>query len=525
MLFIFSQCDKMQLPKTLRYKTMQHKSEKDLPAYQQKMADLKNNLPALYAAVDAKYKASGDALKLAAKAKLLEKLQGDGKVAITLVDIQVGFTLAGAGLTAPGGDEVIVSNMHLLDAVIEIQKEHPELAKNLEIVTSQDAHVLNRDRNSVDVKTMITAYNNDANAVNEIIDHEQLELEPLDGIKSFGLHCLENTPDAAIAQPIEERLAVLEQNGMDVVRFAKINFSGPKAGMLLKQGIRLDKLTPDAGIFNTDTPLSYLSYFNGAKHKAIVMTGICGDVCVEEGALGLAHLNTVEVHDPFVHYLVIKEFGMTYEGKRSGTEAKYKAVNNGKVEYVPYEGFRSNPDLIVAEKKKDDEKKNDDQNALALSGNNQNAPVLTAREQVLANIKFDNYVKVLEAKAANLHKRKKGPAAKVADEIVKDLKAAKDSYLNSKETDSKSVIDFKLACKDAVKKARPELEKHRGFKKFFAEFMSAIFSILTLGIVNAATKRGFFSVVKPYCTTDSAKKLNKMETAVDKEIQTDPALR
>ena len=478
-----------------------------LAEYTKKMTALEKDLPTQYKTIEAKYKKSGDALKLAAKERLLEKLKADGQIAITLVDIQVGFTIDGAGLTAPGGDNVILSNIALLDAIIEIQKENPDLAKKIEIVTSQDAHVADRNRKSADSKTMIAAYKSE-DTVNEVIDGEELELQKLDGVKKFGFHCLSGTPDVAIAKPIEERLELLEKKGMDVHRFGKINFSGPKAGMLLKKGIKLEDpkfYAENEAIYDDKNPTSYLDFFKGKQYQSIVMTGICGDVCVEEGALGLAeHLKTVEVHDPFVHYLVIKDYGMTYDGekgKRTGTEAKFKKAG---VKYVPYEGFRSNPELMAEPKKED--KKTDS---------------MATRNQVLTQIKFDGFIKELRVKAKHLHNGKKETtASKVADKLVKALETAKTNFRDSKKSDSESLVDFKVACIVAVTAARPELAKHRGFHKYFAKFLSAMASLFTLGIINVVTKKDFFSVVKLKGKTDSAKKLDKLEADLDKEIPT-----
>jgi hypothetical protein len=65
---------------------------------------------------------------------------------------------------------------------------------------------------------------------------------------------------------------------------------------------------------------------------------------------------------------------------------------------------------------------------------------------------------------------------------------------------------FKKACLDAVNESRDVLEQHRGWKEFFAKFISAVTSILTLGLANLYTGKGIFGLFTAH--TDAKKELD-----------------
>ena len=162
---------------------------------------------------------------------------------------------------------------------------------------------------------------------------------------------------------------------------------------------------------------------------------------------------------------------------------------------------------------------NQDKNASDQSENDLNQKLskhVRMSTRILMNIDWKGHLERLKEKAQKLRKDgKETPASKIAQGLIKDLEQAQKNFQNSKTVTPASINSFIKSCSDAVTAARPELEKHRGFKGFFSKFMSAIASILTIGIVNAVTKRGFFSVVKPG-KTDSAKKLDALMDDVKK---------
>lgn len=273
----------------------------------------------------------------------LSKLKDGEKIAVTLVDIQNDFVLKGFALYALGGENTVLSNIALLDAISELIVQDPSVAQKIDIVTSQDAHILNRDIASPDSVTMANSSYGKQETVAAIIA-EQKELEPfVHGQGTFGLHCLNGTVGAAIAKPIETRLAALSAL-VQIHRFGKINFSGPKAGMLLKAEVDLSdaKYQDQANGIYDPKKLSYLEFFQDANYQDVLVTGICGDVCVQQAAEGLVkHVKHVSVIDPLVHYLVVPGVHQ-FDKVRGNTVASYDEKG---IEYIESGEFRANPEL------------------------------------------------------------------------------------------------------------------------------------------------------------------------------------
>jgi len=238
---------------------------------------------------------------------LISSALDDRKISIMLVDIQNDFVLKDFALYAPGGENTITRNMALLDAFNELITEKPELITRFEIVTSQDAHILGRDNTDKDAQIMAHAYGLDA--TNAAIAKEQQEMLPINPPEgSFGLHCMRGTVGADIAKPIEDRLKALEAMGINTFRFGKVTFSGPEAGMLLKRGTLLSHSSEES-IYD-EVALSYSAFFASRNYSKVLITGICGDVCVQQAAEGLAQLfkriasaSVAAVVDACVHYL------------------------------------------------------------------------------------------------------------------------------------------------------------------------------------------------------------------------------
>jgi nicotinamidase-related amidase len=219
----------------------------------------------------------------------ISQLNGEQKLVIDLVDIQNDFALASGGLYAPGGESMILSNMALLDALEEIIKENPSLSEKVIIMTSQDAHRYHRKENDPEVKAMGKAFHKDQ--VEYVKQKEAAELLPF-GVSlgdSYGFHCMMGTKGVEIAAPIEARLKELKELGIAIHRFGKINFSGPEAGMLLKEGIELGSpsvLEKNANIYD-ERCISYNEFLeNQGVDNPLVVTGICLNVCVQQAAEG-----------------------------------------------------------------------------------------------------------------------------------------------------------------------------------------------------------------------------------------------
>ena len=298
-------------------------------------------------------------LKQSLKDMLILKLKGlnsGEKIAITLVDIQNDFVLADFALYAGGGENTVTSNMALLDAVTELAAVDGSLTNKLEIVTSQDAHRQGRTIDSMEARALQAGYLNYANdgktdvarlKTQQAIDTEQTELLPMNPSEGqYGLHCMTGTIGAAIAKPIEDRLNKLSAAGFEVTRFGKINFSGPEAGMMLHKGIDLSDQkyqSTDYSIYHYSNT-SYLQFYKNKPYKSVLVTGICGDVCVQQAAEGLKKAFVdldVQVVDACTHYLAIPAIGKHYDATRNAVEASYATK---KVNVLAFPFARSNRD-------------------------------------------------------------------------------------------------------------------------------------------------------------------------------------
>jgi hypothetical protein len=114
-------------------------------------------------------------------------------------------------------------------------------------------------------------------------------------------------------------------------------------------------------------------------------------------------------------------------------------------------------------------------------------------EKIVSYDPNSNYKKALEA--ANL--------------LLVQLKQIKLNFIESEHPD-KAV--FKRDCQKAIKLARVELEVHRGWKQFFADILSVLCSIITLGSINLISGRSLFGLFPT--PTDSATKLDQFETTM-----------
>ena len=174
---------------------------------------------------------------------------------------------------------------------------------------------------------------------------EQQELKsnnPLE--KSYGLHCITGTIGAAIAKPIEHRLNQLKSLSFAITRFGKINFSGPEAGMRLQDNIDLSHthfLEASQVIYHPSNQ-SYIQFFRDKQFKSIYVTGICGDICVQQAAEGLKeelpHTKMMVV-DACTHYLVLPE--KPYDATRTSVTSSYDKKG---ISVITVPNWRSNPD-------------------------------------------------------------------------------------------------------------------------------------------------------------------------------------
>ncbi|KTC89078.1 hypothetical protein [Legionella cincinnatiensis] len=100
-----------------------------------------------------------------------------------------------------------------------------------------------------------------------------------------------------------------------------------------------------------------------------------------------------------------------------------------------------------------------------------------------AKIQFLNLLHEIKNKATAFKNNNQPEAAKVASQLHTRLFTASMEYFKAQYVTQKNYKIFNELCTNAIDEARPVLEKHRGWKDFFAKL---IVGIATLGIVPAA---------------------------------------
>lgn len=321
--------------------------QKKLDAHLKSQTTLTASIQAKFDSIAVEYTETGSFLRKFIKDFIKTKLENtDGTIALTLVDIQNEFILKAFPLYTPGAENTILSNMALLDVIIELVTEDAQLAERFEIITTQKAPLLQRPATDKDAQLMAASAIG-AEATKAALAIEQVELQDKNTkANKYGLHCLRNTIGAAIPVLIESRLEQLALLEVKVTRFGKVNSSAATA-MLLKSGINLNKLKNETYIYD-DSATSFVSYMQqDNKFSSVVVTGFGGELNVQETAETMTILgeNVVTVLDPCVHYPLYP--GKIYNDSRKQATASYEAK---KIGYQTSSLFRSNPELILGYK-------------------------------------------------------------------------------------------------------------------------------------------------------------------------------
>lgn len=486
---------------------------------------LKDSLVEREEAIEADYKTNGTALRESLKGFLKNRMDNaPGKLALLLVDVQVDFVYGPfreykqAALYAPGGENTVLSNMALLDALAELIEEDKSAAKRFEIITSQDAHIFKRAANCPDAALMAqeVAYGEEDTKRTVTVEATELEdINPKEG--KFGLHCLRGTVGADIAGPIKARLAKMSKADEDkkvvVTAFGKINFSGPEAGMLLAEGVDLSDAKfleqgADLNIYDKKA-VSYKNYITGQKFGQILTTGICGDVCVQQAVEGLAKLDqNVAVIDPCVHYLVFP--GMDYKKVKGDVVASYKDTEKHKDEKYKISNvdfnnpaFRSNPDLVTEAEK----------NAYVQSVQARNFLVQSKLNVRLALV--DKLQKELDGNP----EKKDSTEAQTIRSLNINLKDLVKSFtaIDSNFDLAARKQDFKDKSLKAIALAQKQLPENTSLLAYLAKLASFIVTVCGVGLPLLAGKGifGLFSV-----KTAEQMKLEEVEAGIEKALPT-----
>jgi hypothetical protein len=122
---------------------------------------------------------------------------------------------------------------------------------------------------------------------------------------------------------------------------------------------------------------------------------------------------------------------------------------------------------------------------------------------------FLSQLKDIKAKEKELRSNGHTVAADYAKDLYKTIKNK-----HKKLTEEKiNIQTFKNSCTDAIKIARPELEKHRGWKQVLGNLALAVVGIGVLyviaGLINKAVTGNFL-----FFKTDSANKIDQLEQSV-----------
>ena len=138
---------------------------------------------------------------------------------------------------------------------------------------------------------------------------------------------------------------------------------------------------------------------------------------------------------------------------------------------------------------------------------------LSEKTSEVARCVFMEALDILAEKIADLSKRKETGAHHAASELYTKLADAGALYFESAPTEQ-SYQQFKVTCDDGFQEARPELEKHRGWKQILGNLAFLILGlgvgyIVAVGINKVATGHFLF-----FSKTTSAEKLDLIEEAI-----------
>lgn len=127
-----------------------------------------------------------------------------------------------------------------------------------------------------------------------------------------------------------------------------------------------------------------------------------------------------------------------------------------------------------------------------------------------------NHLTLLEHKKRELERDREDNLAsskrEALDRLVMSVKRGIKVYIDSS-LNQDALATFQETCNTSIEKAKPTLERHRGFKSIFANFL---ITVSTLGIANLTQlvrtrgEHGFFTF-----NTDSGEKLNDMKKAIN----------
>lgn len=135
---------------------------------------------------------------------------------------------------------------------------------------------------------------------------------------------------------------------------------------------------------------------------------------------------------------------------------------------------------------------------------------------MLSEIHFDAYLKIIHSKAQKYQHSSRvedKEATGAANTLHTTLINTRDKLLRGNGPTKTLFKEFKDECLNAIDASRYILEQHRGWKQILAHFTSAVVSIMSLGIANYSSGKGFFGLFR--VQTDSHQQLNSFEKEIN----------
>ena len=275
----------------------------------------------------------------------LSTLMPGQKLAIGLIDIQIGFTIKGGAAYVKDGEQVVLWNMAYLQAVKELFVADWRYKERIIIISSQDTHRIGRAKEEPDSLDFAKAYGDDLAA--SLIEAEQRQLKaPNMPEGSWDIHCHVGTPDAALAEPINELLQDFENDpSVQIFRFGKLLYSAFKSALKLCPGVDLSDASLLSGKRSIYDPshLTYQQLIAALCENGLALfigSGICANCCeqalLEDLKAAYPKLR-IATFDAGSHFALFD--ALNYDENRNKLEDSYRAKG---IDVISTPGWRSN---------------------------------------------------------------------------------------------------------------------------------------------------------------------------------------
>eukprot|EP01012_Entosiphon_sulcatum_P051768 TRINITY_DN71095_c0_g1_i1.p1 TRINITY_DN71095_c0_g1~~TRINITY_DN71095_c0_g1_i1.p1 ORF type:complete len:517 (+),score=13.97 TRINITY_DN71095_c0_g1_i1:183-1733(+) len=403
-----------------------------------KQAQLATTVEATYSELESNYEVYPSAALIedfkALIVREVKALKPGAELAIRLVDLQMDFVVDGWALGAPDRERTFYHNRALLEALKQLFSENIGMRERIHLILTRDAHSLERKPDDADTVTMYQTYG--AEKAAQAIAAEKKEIGPLNPEKGqFDYHCIVGTKGCAIPPIITQAVNKLQQMGLRVTSFGKTAFSAPESGLQLKEDIDISDprfLDPSQGIYETGQDgkgITYTDFFKRSNITRTLDTGIAGEVCVFQNAMG------TKEQFPGISITVV-DAATTFLGISSQRAEVYETYHDAGIEYHETEGYPSNGFKPVFETVRRDYE-------------------LSQMEPIKGS-GFVNHLTALSFSLHTLDTNKHPKAAKRLETLIEELKTQVISFADVPRSDQDRQ-DFKANCLVSIEQARRSL--------------------------------------------------------------------